>query len=181
MALEAFALDVPARGLRPAGRAPGVMLDEEDLASLGVIARTPVPDGGSRPVDSAELRAQLRGSSCGDRESSERGGGWGSRRARPAWSGTTSTRSSAAWPATDPTRVWSTWDGGPASSAAHPYVGSSARTPSTWASITETRVDWCRKVEAAGRCRVQYRGQWYECATPRVVPFMTVSDCFPQP
>jgi deazaflavin-dependent oxidoreductase (nitroreductase family) len=43
------------------------------------------------------------------------------------------------------------------------------------------RVDWCRNVEAAGRCRVQYRGQWHECAAPRVVPFATVSNCFPQP
>jgi deazaflavin-dependent oxidoreductase (nitroreductase family) len=44
-----------------------------------------------------------------------------------------------------------------------------------------TQADWCRNVEDAGRCRVQYRGQWYACAAPRVVPFTTVSDRFPQP
>lgn len=42
-------------------------------------------------------------------------------------------------------------------------------------------VDWRRNVEAAGRCRVQFRGRWYDCSTPAVVPFSTVSDRFPQP
>jgi deazaflavin-dependent oxidoreductase (nitroreductase family) len=42
-------------------------------------------------------------------------------------------------------------------------------------------VDWCRNVVAAGRCRVQFRGRWYECRAPRVVPFTTVRDRFPQP
>lgn len=42
-------------------------------------------------------------------------------------------------------------------------------------------VDWCRNVKVAGRCRVEYRGQWYACDAPEVSAFTAVAQRIPQP